>query len=77
TTSILNTEIFYGDRVTITVMPKGVCSENIGTFKTLLTGDGIDGIKDFVLETVRRVGGNPCPPSIIGIGVGGTMDHCS
>ncbi|EEL3759139.1 fumarate hydratase [Salmonella enterica] len=77
TPAILHTEIVDGDRVTITVMPKGGGSENMGTFKTLLPGDGIDGIKDFVLETVRRVGGNPCPPYIIGIGVGGTMDHCS
>lgn len=55
TPAILHTEIVDGDRVTITVMPKGGGSENMGTFKTLLPGDGIDGIKDFVLETVRRV----------------------
>lgn len=77
TPAVLHTEIVEGDRVTITVMPKGGGSENMGTFKTLLPGSGVEGIKDFVLETVGRVGGNPCPPYIIGIGVGGTMDHCS
>ncbi|MFT4021577.1 MAG: fumarate hydratase [Acinetobacter sp.] len=77
TPAVIHTEIIEGDRVTITVMPKGGGSENMGTFKTLLPGAGIQGIKDFVLETVSKVGGNPCPPYIIGIGVGGTMDHCS
>lgn len=77
TPAVLHTEMVEGDLVTITVMPKGGGSENMGTFKTLLPGAGIDGIKAFVLDTVGRVGGNPCPPYIIGIGVGGTMDHCS
>ena len=77
TPAVLHTEMLEGDQVTITVMPKGGGSENMGTFKTLLPGAGVDGIKEFVLETVGRVGGNPCPPYIIGIGVGGTMDHCS
>ena len=77
TPAVLHTETVDGDQVTITVMPKGGGSENMGTFKTLLPGAGVDGIKNFVLETVGRVGGNPCPPYIIGIGVGGTMDHCS
>ena len=77
TPAVLHTEIVEGDRVTITVMPKGGGSENMGTFKTLLPGDDIEGVKRFVLETVRHVGGNPCPPYIIGIGIGGTMDHCA
>lgn len=77
TPAVLHTEMVEGNQVTITVMPKGGGSENMGTFKTLLPGAGVDGIKEFVLETVGRVGGNPCPPYIIGIGVGGTMDHCS
>ncbi|MBP2628748.1 MAG: fumarate hydratase [Firmicutes bacterium] len=77
TPAILHTDIVEGDKVTITVMPKGGGSENMGAFKTLLPGDGIQGVKDFVLEVVQQVGGNPCPPYIIGIGVGGTMDKCA
>ena len=77
TPAILHTDIVEGDAVKITVMPKGGGSENMGAFKTLLPGDGIQGVKDFVLEVVNRVGGNPCPPYIIGIGIGGTMDKCA
>lgn len=77
TPAILHTEIVSGDKVTIHVMPKGGGSENMGAFKVLLPGDGLQGVKDFVVETVKRVGGNPCPPYIIGVGVGGTMDHCA
>ncbi len=55
---------------------KGGGSENMGTFKTLLPGDGIDGIK-ILFWKLSSCGGNPCPPYIIGIGVGGTMDHYS
>jgi fumarate hydratase subunit alpha len=77
TPAIVHTEIVPGDKVTIHVMPKGGGSENMGAFKVLLPGQGVQGVKDFVLETINRVGGNPCPPYIIGIGVGGTMDHCA
>ena len=77
TPAVIHTEIVPGDRVTITVMPKGGGSENMGAFKTLLPGEGMEGVKKFVLDTVNSVGGNPCPPYILGIGVGGTMDHCS
>ncbi len=77
TPAMLHTEIVPGDKVTITVMPKGGGSENMGAFKVLLPGEGAEGLKNFLLETVERVGGNPCPPYIIGIGVGGTMDVCA
>lgn len=77
TPAVIHTEIVSGDKVTITVMPKGGGSENMGAFKTLLPGQGIEGVREFLLETVTRAGGNPCPPYIIGIGIGGTMDHCS
>lgn len=77
TPAVIHAEIVPGDKVTITVMPKGGGSENMGAFKTLLPGQGIEGIKEFLLETVQRAGGNPCPPYIIGIGVGGTMDKCA
>lgn len=77
TPAVLHTEVVPGDKVKITVMPKGGGSENMGAFKVLLPGDGLQGVKDFVVDTVKRVGGNPCPPYIIGVGVGGTMDHCA
>ena len=74
TPAVIHTEIVPGDRVKITVMPKGGGSENMGAFKVLLPGEGVEGFKQFLMETVARVGGNPCPPYIIGIGIGGTMD---
>lgn len=77
TPAVLHTEIVPGDKVKITVMPKGGGSENMGAFKVLLPGEGAEGVKRFVMEVVERVGGNPCPPYIIGIGVGGTMDKCA
>lgn len=77
TPAVVHTEIVPGDAVKITVMPKGGGSENMGAFKVLLPGEGVEGVKKFVMETVERVGGNPCPPYIIGIGIGGTMDQCA
>ncbi|MFQ6135729.1 MAG: fumarate hydratase [Candidatus Hydrothermarchaeales archaeon] len=61
-----STEIIY--------MPKGAGSENTSALRMLKPSDGVQGIKDFVLETVKRAGGNPCPPTIIGIGIGGSFD---
>jgi fumarate hydratase subunit alpha len=77
TPAILHTQIVPGSQVTITVFPKGGGSENMGAFITLTPGAGEAGIKDFVLKTVETAGGNPCPPVIVGIGVGGTMDWCA
>ncbi len=77
TPAILHTEIVDGDKVTITVMPKGGGSENMGAFTTLMPGDGIEGVKKFVLETIQSAGGKTCPPIIVGVGVGGTMDYCA
>lgn len=77
TPAILHTEIVNGDKVTITVMPKGGGSENMGAFSTLMPGDGIAGVKRFVLETIQSAGGKTCPPIIVGVGIGGTMDYCA
>ncbi|MDR2509662.1 MAG: fumarate hydratase [Spirochaetaceae bacterium] len=76
TPALLHTELVPGDHVKITVMLKGGGSENMGAFSTLLPQAGVEGVCTFVLETVRRAGGNPCPPVILGIGLGGTMDMC-
>jgi len=76
TPAILHTEIVPGDEVTITVMPKGGGSENLGAFTVLVPGAGEEGVMAFVEKTVREAGGKPCPPGIIGVGLGGTMDLC-
>ncbi|MGB4587653.1 MAG: fumarate hydratase [Clostridiaceae bacterium] len=77
TPAVIHTEVVPGNEVKITVMPKGGGSENMGSFTTLIPGDGIEGVKKFVLETIQSAGGKTCPPIIVGVGVGGTMDHCT
>ncbi len=77
TPCMLHTEIVEGDKLTITVLPKGGGSENMGAFRTLLPSDGANGVIDFVLETIEKAGGKACPPMIVGIGIGGTMDKCA
>lgn len=77
TPCVLHTEIVAGDKVHITVMPKGGGSENMGAFTTLVPAEGEEGVKDFVMKTVEYAGGKTCPPIIVGVGVGGTMDKCA
>lgn len=74
TPCVLHTEIVPGDKIKITVMPKGGGSENMGTFKNLVPADGIEGVKKFILDSVLNAGGKACPPIIVGVGIGGTMD---
>jgi len=64
------------DHIDITMMPKGSGSESMSFLKMLLPADGVDGIKKFVLETCVGAGGRPCPPTIIGVGIGGSSDVC-
>jgi fumarate hydratase subunit alpha len=75
--AIIHTEIVSGDKLKITVAPKGGGSENMSRIAMLKPSDGIEGIKDFVLDTVMKAGGNPCPPIIIGVGVGGNFEACA
>lgn len=77
TPAVIHTEIVPGDGVKVTVMPKGGGSENMGTFTTLVPAEGVEGVKRFVMETIQSAGGKTCPPVIVGVGVGGTMDHCT
>lgn len=77
TPAVIHTEIVAGDKVTITVMPKGGGSENMGSFTNLVPADGVEGVKKFILDSVRFAGGKTCPPIIVGVGVGGTMDQCA
>jgi len=75
TPPIIHTDIVPGDKVKITVLPKGGGSENVSRIKMLKPADGIDGVKNFVIETVSLAGANPCPPIIVGVGIGGTFDY--
>ncbi len=74
TPAVIHTEIVPGDQLRIMVVPKGAGSENMGAMKMLKPADGLEGAKQFILDTVRNAGGNPCPPIVVGIGVGGTME---
>ena len=77
TPAVIHTDIVPGDRLKIIVAPKGAGSENMSGVCMLKPGDGIEGIKDFVLERVRKAGANPCPPVIVGIGIGGTFEKAT
>lgn len=74
TPAVIHTEIVSGENLRILVVPKGAGSENMGAVKMLKPADGLEGAKKFILDTVRNAGGNPCPPIVVGIGVGGTME---
>ena len=75
TPAIIHTAIVRGDKVKITVLPKGGGAENVSRIKMLKPADGVKGVKHFVIETVKLAGANPCPPIIVGVGIGGTFDY--
>ncbi|MFC1920241.1 fumarate hydratase [Chloroflexota bacterium] len=75
TPAIIHTEIVPGDNLKITVMPKGGGAENMTRLAMLLPAQGRDGVIDFVVNTVDEAGGNPCPPVIVGVGIGGTAEQ--
>ncbi len=77
TPAMIYYEIIKGNTLKITVAPKGFGSENMSRIKMLVPSDGIDGVKDFVLETVKIAGPNPCPPIVVGVGIGGTFDKAA
>ena len=77
TPAIIHTEITDGDRIEITVAPKGFGSENMSRIKMLKPSDGAEGLKDFIIDTVEKAGGNPCPPIVVGVGIGGTFEKCA
>jgi len=77
TPAMLYTELVPGDRVKITVAPKGFGSENMSRIAMLKPSDGIEGVKRFVVDTVMQAGPNPCPPIVVGVGIGGTFDKCA
>jgi len=75
TPPVIHTEIVPGDQLKITVMPKGSGAENMSKLAMLKPGDGRQGIIDLVVRTVDGAGGNPCPPLIVGLGIGGTAER--
>ncbi len=77
TPAIVHTEIVPGDKMKITVCPKGFGSENMGKLAMLTPSVGWEGVKKFIIDTVREAGPNPCPPIIVGVGLGGTMEVCA
>lgn len=74
TPASITVRIVPGDKCTITVAPKGFGSENMSRLAMLKPSDGVEGVKKFVVETVRLAGPNPCPPTVLGIGIGGSFD---
>lgn len=77
TPAIIHTKIVPGEKVKIIVCPKGCGSENMGALKMLKPADGVEGIKKFVVDTVRAAGPNPCPPITVGVGIGGNMERAA
>ncbi len=74
TPAIIHTRILPGEALRITLAPKGGGSENMSALGMLKPAQGRDGVKQFIVETVRRAGSNPCPPVIVGVGIGGTIE---
>lgn len=77
TPAVIHYEIVAGDKVTITIAPKGFGSENMSRVFMLKPSDGIEGVKEAVLTAVRDAGPNACPPMVVGVGIGGTFEKCA
>ncbi len=77
TPAMLYTELVPGNQVKITVAPKGFGSENMSRIAMLKPSDGAEGVKGFILDAVEQAGPNPCPPIVVGVGIGGTFDKCA
>ena len=77
TPAVITYDIVPGDRIEITLAPKGFGSENMSAIKMLRPSDGVEGVKEFVLQTVEAAGPNPCPPIVVGVGIGGTFDKAA
>ena len=77
TPAIIHTKIVSGDKIRITAGGKGFGSENMSAIKMLTPAYGVEGVKQFVLDTVRAAGPNPCPPIVVGVGIGGTFERAA
>jgi len=77
TPAVIHLDIVKGDKLKIVVAPKGGGSENMSEVKMMAPADGVEGVKSFVLDMVKRSGSNPCPPVIVGVGIGGSFEKCA
>lgn len=77
TPALVTVKLTRGDKMRITIMPKGFGSENMSALKMLKPADGVEGVRNFVLDTVEKAGANPCPPIIVGVGIGGSFDKAA
>ncbi|MDR5588150.1 MULTISPECIES: fumarate hydratase [Clostridium] len=77
TPAVIYYDIVPGNKIKITVAPKGFGSENMSKIAMLKPSDGVDGVKKFILEVIKQAGPNPCPPMVIGVGIGGTFDKAA
>ncbi|GAB6100549.1 fumarate hydratase [Halanaerocella petrolearia] len=77
TPAVIHTELVPGDKLKLTVAPKGFGSENMSQIKMLKPTDGKEGVKDFVRQVVKDAGANPCPPVVVGVGIGGTFEKAA
>ena len=77
TPAVIYYDIVAGDKIKITLAPKGFGSENMSRIGMLKPADGLEGVKEFIIETVRLAGPNPCPPMVVGVGIGGTFDKAA
>ncbi|MBQ9978044.1 MAG: fumarate hydratase [Clostridia bacterium] len=77
TPAMIYYEMTSGDKIEITVAPKGFGSENMSQIAMLRPSDGVKGVKDFVVKAVEQAGANPCPPIVVGVGIGGTFDKAA
>ena len=77
TPAMIYYELVPGEQVEITVAPKGFGSENMSQIKMLRPSDGVEGVKNFVVKVVEEAGANPCPPIVVGVGIGGTFDKAA
>ena len=74
TPAVLHVRLVPGDRIRLKLAPKGAGSENKSALKMLVPADGIEGVKKFVVDTVKAAGSSPCPPMVVGVGIGGTLE---
>ncbi len=77
TPAVIHTAIVPGDKVDITVAPKGFGSENMSAVGMLKPSDGVEGVINFVLDTIEKAGANACPPMVVGVGIGGNFESCA
>jgi fumarate hydratase subunit alpha len=77
TPSVIHLNVVKGDKLKIIIAPKGGGSENMSEVRMMKPSDGVEGVKQFVLDMVKRSGSNPCPPIVVGVGIGGTFEKCA